>query len=358
MIPSADPPAGIAGDPAGEVETDAPEPSPVGPAGAARERRGAPRRRASARKPGERRVQILQTLATMLEQPGAERITTAALAARLDVSEAALYRHFASKAQMFEGLIEFIEQSVFTLVNQIAEREPDPARRRRSAIADGAAAVRREEPGHDAGDGRRRAGVRERAPAGAHEPVLRPRSSRSCARACAPAPRPRARPRRRSTPAPRPRCSPRSPSAACSATRARVSEAAPPSTSTRACSADSPQAPSLVPVDAMPRRRSRPAPPLRSLLPERRRSIAAGRGDTLLVADAHIGKAVSFRALGVPVPRGTTSRDARRPDRRWRAHRRAADRLPRRLPAFGARRMRRPRCGGGRLARRAPRARR
>jgi TetR/AcrR family transcriptional regulator len=75
-------------------------------------------------KPGERRVQILQTLATMLEQPGAERITTAALAARLEVSEAALYRHFASKAQMFEGLIDFIEQSVFTLVNQIAEREP------------------------------------------------------------------------------------------------------------------------------------------------------------------------------------------------------------------------------------------
>ncbi len=76
-------------------------------------------------KPGERRIQILQTLATMLEQPGAERITTAALAAKLDVSEAALYRHFASKAQMFEGLIEFIEQSVFTLVNQIAERETD-----------------------------------------------------------------------------------------------------------------------------------------------------------------------------------------------------------------------------------------
>ncbi len=74
-------------------------------------------------KPGERRVQILQALASMLEQPGAERITTAALAARLDVSEAALYRHFASKAQMFEGLIEFIEQTVFTLVNQIAERE-------------------------------------------------------------------------------------------------------------------------------------------------------------------------------------------------------------------------------------------
>ncbi len=75
-------------------------------------------------RPGERRVQILQTLARMLEQPGAERITTAALAARLSVSEAALYRHFASKAQMFEGPIEFIESSVFTLVNQIVEREP------------------------------------------------------------------------------------------------------------------------------------------------------------------------------------------------------------------------------------------
>ena len=74
-------------------------------------------------KPGERRVQILQALASMLEQPSGERITTAALAARLDVSEAALYRHFASKAQMFEGLIEFIEQTVFSLVNQIVERE-------------------------------------------------------------------------------------------------------------------------------------------------------------------------------------------------------------------------------------------
>ena len=78
-------------------------------------------------RPGERRVQILQTLALMLEQPGAERVTTAALAARLEVSEAALYRHFASKAQMFEGLIEFIETSIFTLVNQIVEREPSGA---------------------------------------------------------------------------------------------------------------------------------------------------------------------------------------------------------------------------------------
>jgi TetR/AcrR family transcriptional regulator len=91
----------------------------------------APRKRP---KPGERRVQILQTLAAMLEQPGAERITTAALAARLDVSEAALYRHFASKAQMFEGLIEFIEQSVFSLVNQIvatAGDAPGPLQARR-----------------------------------------------------------------------------------------------------------------------------------------------------------------------------------------------------------------------------------
>ena len=91
----------------------------------------APRKRP---KPGERRVQILQALAAMLEQPGSERITTSALSARLGVSEAALYRHFASKAQMFEGLIEFIEQSVFTLVNQLAEREPDPAARSRMLI--------------------------------------------------------------------------------------------------------------------------------------------------------------------------------------------------------------------------------
>lgn len=85
-------------------------------------------------KPGERRVQILQALATMLEQPGAERITTAALAARLAVSEAALYRHFASKAQMFEGLIEFIEQSVFGLANQLVDREPDPLQRSRRLV--------------------------------------------------------------------------------------------------------------------------------------------------------------------------------------------------------------------------------
>jgi len=86
-------------------------------------------------KPGERRVQILQTLASMLEQPGAERVTTAALAARLGVSEAALYRHFASKAQMFEGLIDFIEQSVFSLVNQIQERETDAVAQVRKVLS-------------------------------------------------------------------------------------------------------------------------------------------------------------------------------------------------------------------------------
>jgi TetR/AcrR family transcriptional regulator len=59
----------------------------------------------------------------MLESPKGDRVTTAALAARLDVSEAALYRHFASKAQMFEGLIAFIEQTIFGLINQITERE-------------------------------------------------------------------------------------------------------------------------------------------------------------------------------------------------------------------------------------------
>ena len=96
------------------AELDTPEPTPGGDTPAVARKRP---------KPGERRVQILEALATMLEQPGAERITTAALAARLDVSEAALYRHFASKAQMFEGLIEFIEQSVFTLINQITERD-------------------------------------------------------------------------------------------------------------------------------------------------------------------------------------------------------------------------------------------
>ena len=76
-------------------------------------------------KPGERKLQILQTLAAMLEIPRAEKITTAALAAKLHVSEAALYRHFASKAQMFEGLIEFIETTLFGLINKISAETPD-----------------------------------------------------------------------------------------------------------------------------------------------------------------------------------------------------------------------------------------
>src|SRR5712691_5438391 len=74
---------------------------------------------------GERRLEILKALAQMLEAPKWERITTAALAAKLEVSEAALYRHFASKAQMYEGLIEFIEGSVFSLANRITEDESD-----------------------------------------------------------------------------------------------------------------------------------------------------------------------------------------------------------------------------------------
>ena len=74
-------------------------------------------------KPGERRLQILQALAAMLENPKGEKITTAALAAKLECSEAALYRHFASKAQMFDGLIEFIETSLLGVINQISAEE-------------------------------------------------------------------------------------------------------------------------------------------------------------------------------------------------------------------------------------------
>ena len=85
-------------------------------------------REKSERKKGERRLEILRALAAILESPRWEKITTAALAERLDVSEAALYRHFASKAQMYEGLIEFIESSIFTLANRIAEEESDVRR--------------------------------------------------------------------------------------------------------------------------------------------------------------------------------------------------------------------------------------
>jgi TetR/AcrR family transcriptional regulator len=90
---------------------------------------------AGPRKPGARKLQILQTLAAMLEDPKGEKVTTAALAARLGVSEAALYRHFASKAQMFEGLIEFIETSVFGLINEISARETSGLRQVRAIVA-------------------------------------------------------------------------------------------------------------------------------------------------------------------------------------------------------------------------------
>jgi TetR/AcrR family transcriptional regulator len=87
------------------------------------------------RQTGERKLQILQTIAEMLEQPRGEKITTAALAGRLQLSEAALYRHFASKAQMYEGLIEFIEQTVFGLVNKITSEEQDGLRQVEGILA-------------------------------------------------------------------------------------------------------------------------------------------------------------------------------------------------------------------------------
>jgi len=86
-------------------------------------------------KTGERKDQILQTLAEMLEQPAGEKITTAALAARLRVSEAALYRHFKGKAQMFEGLIEFIEQTLLALVNKITTEEKSGLRQLEAIIS-------------------------------------------------------------------------------------------------------------------------------------------------------------------------------------------------------------------------------
>src|SRR5690554_8124202 len=74
--------------------------------------------------PPSRREQILQSLALMLEEDPGKRITVAALAERVGVSEAALYRHFPSKAKMFEGLIEFIEETIFTRINRILAEEP------------------------------------------------------------------------------------------------------------------------------------------------------------------------------------------------------------------------------------------
>lgn len=86
------------------------------------------------RKPGQRRLEILQTLASMLEDPKGEKVTTAALADRISVSEAALYRHFASKAQMFEGLIEFIETTIFGLINDISSKEASGVQQVRTIV--------------------------------------------------------------------------------------------------------------------------------------------------------------------------------------------------------------------------------
>jgi len=83
---------------------------------------------------GDRKNQILQTLAQMLEGPAAEKVTTAALSKQLDVSEAALYRHFSGKAQMFEGLIEFIEQTLFALINKITTEEKSGVRQCEAVI--------------------------------------------------------------------------------------------------------------------------------------------------------------------------------------------------------------------------------
>ena len=74
-------------------------------------------------KAGEKKLQILRTIAEMLERPEGVKVTTALLAKQLDVSEAALYRHFASKAQMYEGLIEFIETGMFSVIGQIESKE-------------------------------------------------------------------------------------------------------------------------------------------------------------------------------------------------------------------------------------------
>jgi TetR/AcrR family transcriptional regulator len=87
------------------------------------------------RKPGQRKVEILHALARMLEAPRWEKITTASLAERLEVSEAALYRHFASKAQMYEGLIEFIEETLFGLINRIGSEETSGLKQAEKTIA-------------------------------------------------------------------------------------------------------------------------------------------------------------------------------------------------------------------------------
>ena len=86
-------------------------------------------------KKSNRREEILQALAEMLESTdGASRITTAKLAKQVGVSEAALYRHFPSKARMFEGLIEFIEEALMTRINRILDDEKDTLERIRMVM--------------------------------------------------------------------------------------------------------------------------------------------------------------------------------------------------------------------------------
>ena len=75
-------------------------------------------------KPGERKLDILKALVDLLQSSKQKHITTKVLAAHLGLSEAALYRHFASKAQMYDALIAYVESAVFTAVNQIQQSNP------------------------------------------------------------------------------------------------------------------------------------------------------------------------------------------------------------------------------------------
>lgn len=90
---------------------------------------------ARAAKAGEKKLLILQTIAGLLERPESIKITTALLASELDVSEAALYRHFASKAQMYEGIIEFIEGGMFSVIAQIEAAEESGLKQAEAMVA-------------------------------------------------------------------------------------------------------------------------------------------------------------------------------------------------------------------------------
>ena len=83
---------------------------------------------------GERKQQILQALALMLQERPGDRITTASLASQVGVSEAALYRHFPSKAKMLEGLIVFAEDTLFTRINMILQEQTSAVARCRNIL--------------------------------------------------------------------------------------------------------------------------------------------------------------------------------------------------------------------------------